>query len=290
MGTPNINQFAQTPVDGQLDLSQVGGNVFAARVSNNIGNGITLIPGQAVKGDNAAPATNYDGIFPVLPLASNDDPCLGFVKYSIKDINYPANSRLELATDGTIMYKISDSTIVGISRFAPVEYNIAANTVVAWQGVNPIVGYALDAAILAGDMIRIKINSPQISSSNTAGTTRIAQITATLAQINAGLVLIPGLTGKKIIPLNVVARVVGAFATGTSVELEDTSGSPVAVLTYAEAGLTNGAVLFPNSANVTAGAGFAAALTSGAGLQVVNNGSAQTAGTSITFTITFTQA
>ena len=62
----------------------------------------------------------------------------------------------------------SDSTTVGITRFGPVEYNTATNTVLAWQGVNPICGYAYDAAINAGDLIRVLVKSPQLSAQNTA--------------------------------------------------------------------------------------------------------------------------
>lgn len=291
MTNPIINQFKQTPVVGQMDFSSPGIDLFPARVSSNISSGVTLSPGQAVKGDNATPTSAYDGIFPVLPLANASDPLLGFVKYNLKDINYPVNSRLELATNGAIIYQASDTANSGaIARFSPVEYSTANNDVLAWGGLNPICGYALDAAINAGDLIRIRVASPQLSNVNTTQSPKLLTVTATLAQINAGLVLIPGVTGKKITVTNVFNRSVGAFATGTSVELESTNATPVAVLTYLEAAIGSSANLFPNSSNVTIGAGFCATLGSGDGLQVVNNGTAQTGGTSMTFTIEYTQA
>lgn len=287
MVNPNINSFAQTPVQGQMDLSFVG-SVVSARVSAN--QATALIAGQAVAGDATTPSTNYDGVPPVIALTNGSVPALGFVVRNIKDINAPTNARIELALDGACMYMTSDSTTVGINRFGPVEYNATANTVLAWQGVNPIVGYAYDAAINAGDLIRVLIRSPQLSGSNTSSTIKNASFVATLAQINAGLTLIPGITGKKITVTNYVAQVTGAFTTGTSVELESTNASPVAVTTIAEAGLTNGAILTPNSSNTTLGVGFGGPLGSGDGLKVVNNGTASAGGTSIQFNITYTQA
>lgn len=288
MVNPNINSFAQTPVQGQMDLSFLG-SVVTARVSNS--QVTALIAGQAVKGDTAAPSTAQDGPPPVLSLASASDPALGFVVRNIKDINAPANARIELAMDGSCMYMTSDAANSGaITRFAPVEYNVTNNTVVAWAGVNPIVGYAYDAAINSGDLIRVLVRSPQLSGSNTSSSIKNATVVATLAQINAGLIIIPGVTGKKITVTSYVAQVTGNFATGTSVELESTNASPVAVTTIAEAGLTTGAVLTPNSANTTLGVGFGGPLGSGDGLKVVNNGTAQTGGTSIQFNVSYTQA
>lgn len=287
MVNPNINSFGQTPIDGELDLTAAGGNVFSARVSNNIGSGVTLIAGQAVKVDTATPGTSQDGVFPVLPLASNSDPLFGFVKYSIKDAAFAVNQRLEVATTDCVMFKTANGAI---NRMSAVEYDTSTNDVIAWAGVNPIAGFAFDAAINVGDLIRVRISSPQTSASNTSQSQKVVSVTATLAQINAGLILIPGITGKKITVTNYTARVTGAFATGTAVLLESTNVSPVLVTTLAEAGLTNGAVLTPASGNTTLGAGFAAPMGSGDGLQVANSGTAQTGGTNIAFTITYIQA
>lgn len=291
MVNPNINSFGQTPIQGQLDLSAVGGNVFAARVSSNIGNGVTLIAGQAVKGDNATPGTAQDGIFPVLPLASNSDPAIGFVKYSIKDSSFGVNQRLELAMADTVMYMTSDSTTVGINRFGPVEYNATANTVLAWQGINPIIGFAFDAAINAGDVIRVRISSPQISAANTSQSIKNITVLATLAQINAGLTLISGITGKKITVTGYSGQVIGTFATGTGIYLQSTNVSPVRAATILTADIAGTGDITPNSANTTLGVGFGGPLGSGDGFQVIKDGAtALTGGTSIQFNISYTQS
>lgn len=280
----NINQFAQAPVDGQLDLSFIG-PIVSARVSNS--QAVALIAGQAVKGDNAAPGTSFDGPPPLLSLGSNGEPCIGFVVRNVKDASYPANARLELAMDGACMYKTANGAI---TRFNPVEYDIATNKIGPWGGINQICGYAYDAAINNGDLIRIITRSPQLTSANTSGAVKTVTVSSTLAEINAGKVLLPAVAGKKITIVDYTARVTGAFATGTSVIIESTNGTPVLVSTIAEAGLTNGAILKPTSANTTLGAGFSVPLGSGDGLQVVNSGAAQTGGTKIDWTFLYTQA
>jgi hypothetical protein len=281
MVNPNINQFAQTTVQGQLDL-QFLGSVVSARVSPN--QATPLIAGQAVKIDTTADTQSQDGVLPVIALAANSDSAIGVIGRDLKDINFPANSRIQLAMKDSAMYMTANAAI---TRGSPVEYVIASNTVISWAGVNPILGYAYDVSAAQGDLIRVFLNPPAFTNQSVEKTLNVV---ATLAQINAGLVLIPGTAGKKITLTNYTARVAGNFATGTAVILESTNASPVLVTTLAEAGLTTGAVLVPASGNTTLGAGYAAPLGSGDGLQVVNSGSAQTAGTSITFTISYTQA
>lgn len=276
---PVINQFDLSPVPGQLDLLAPS-TVITAQV--DAAQGTALLAGQAVK-----LATTSGGVPKVLGLASNTDSTFAFVVRNLKDQNFPASSYVEIAFNDAIMWMQADGAI---TRGAAVEVVYTTNKVITSAGINPAIGLSLDTATVTGDLIRVLIKVPSVSGAAGNPNVKTISVTASLAQINAGLVLIPGVTGEKITPLNYVARVNGNFASGTSVELEDTNGTPVAVTTIAEAGLTNGAVLLPSSGNTTLGAGFAAPLTSGAGLQVVNNGSAQTGGTSIQFTITYQQA
>lgn len=69
--------------------------------------------------------------------------------------------------------------------------------------------------------------------------------------------LIPA--GKKLYIGNFRAKVNGATGWGTTATcaLQDTAGSPVAFVTWAVAGLTNAAILFPGTANTTYGSAYA---------------------------------
>lgn len=111
-------------------------------------------------------------------------------------------------------------------------------------------------------------------------------VTVTLAEVNAGHVLINGVTGKKIYVAHIVAVANGSFAGATSVDVEDSNGTPIPVATYAVAALSDAAVVLPNSANVTPGAGLVTGLTTAADLVVTATGTATTA-TDVTFSILY---
>lgn len=276
------NQFSQTPVVGQIDLDGGPENVISCLVDH--AQSTALVPGQFVK-----MATTAGGPPHVIAISADTDQSFGIACYNLKDASYPPDSKVEVALFGTVIWMNSGGSI---TRGASVEAVAATpGNVVTSGGVNPVIGFALDGATGANQLMRVYVQAP-FAAVNSALTNRVqtAVVTATLAEINAGKVLIPGSTGQAITVSSVIARVTGTFATGTSVELESTNGTPVPVLTYAETAIAGTTVLVNNAANVTVGAGFGVALGTGDGLQVVNNGSAQTGGTSIEFTITYTQA
>lgn len=277
MTTPNINQFSQTTVAGQVDL-EFPGSVVTARVSPN--QATALVAGQAVKLDTS---TANSGIPNLLATTSNGDTPWGITLRNLKDASFPTLSALEIGRDNTVVHLTASGAI---TRGALVEIDYAAFTISQSAGINPVIGEAYDASTASGHLIRVWLKLPK---GNTDSAVKVLSVVATQAQINAGLVLLPGVAGKAITVLNYTARVLGTFTAGTSFELESTNASPVAVTTIAEAGLTTGAVLLPGSANTTLGAGFSAPLGSGDGLKAINNGTADTGGTSITLTITYQQ-
>lgn len=272
--TQNLNQFAQTEQAGQLDLSQGSANVFPCMVSANAP--ASLVAGQAVKIEASA-----GGPPKVLAITANNDPVFGFVVRNLKDATRAINQPLEIAGQETVMYMTSGGAI---SRGQAVEYDFVSGNVFASAGVNTVIGYALDQVVNTGDLIRVYITStPGLPA---IGGVKTITVTATLAQINAGLVAIPGQTGRKIQVLNFTEKVTGAFTTNTSVNLQSGTTSVIVEAT-AQSALTNGAVLLPASSGVTLGAGFAAALPVGESLNVANIGTAAAGGTSITYTITY---
>lgn len=106
--------------------------------------------------------------------------------------------------------------------------------------------------------------------------------TVTLAQLNAGLVIVPADASRTIIPTALRLAVTGAFTGLTDLRVSDTSAGPVDIFTVAQAQLTDGAVLTSTGgAGITLGAGFLASLTAGAGVQVRKTGPAAVGGTSV---------
>lgn len=275
-----LNQFSQTPVQGDLDLeiSTGAGSVISAVVNST--QATAIVAGQALKW---ATTTFLGGPPQVLAAASGDQIC-GFSVRNLKDASVAATNRLEMAMDDSCMWLTANAAI---ARGQAVEAVVATPGLVqASAGILPVIGYAIDTALNNGDLIRVVLKVPTgVAGSSSA---KVANITATLAQINAGLIIIPGVTGKKITVTNYTARASGSFAGGTNVILESTNASPVVVTTIAEAGLTSGTPNAPTSANNTLGAGFAAPLGTGDGLQIVSTGT-QTTATSLNLVITYTQ-
>ncbi len=132
-------------------------------------------------------------------------------------------------------------------------------------------------------------NGFKVPSIDTPNVVKSVTVNATLAEINEGKVLLAGTAGKTIHVVGLSAKVDGTFGTVTSVEVEDTNDTPVVICSYAVAALSDGAVLLPNSANVTPGAGFMGDLTEGEGIEVTITGSDADTATGIDFNILYTQ-
>ena len=190
---------------------------------------------------------------------------------SISDISI-ANNRILMASTSDFGINVSNVT-----------RGVISGNAITWTS------YSAINSTLPGVSLT-NCNDIQVANNQIVCYSATATVTATLAQINAGLTLISGVTGQYITVTGFSAVVSGNFASGTAVILQSTNATPLVVATLAEAGLTNGTTLTAGGSNVTNGAGLGFALGSGDGLQVVNSGSAQTGGTSITFTITYKQA
>lgn len=116
---------------------------------------------------------------------------------------------------------------------------------------------------------------------------RVAVVTATLAEINAGKVIVPALSGKSIVVTDFAARVSGNFTATTSVDLQATTTTATKVQVCAVAALTDAAVLKDGTANVTRGAAMYGSAPAGESISVANVGTAAAGGTSITFYVTY---
>jgi len=115
---------------------------------------------------------------------------------------------------------------------------------------------------------------------------------ATLAEVNAGKVIYQPRLGSKLTPVGIDLRVTGLFEALTDIRIssyDPAGGSPVDVATVAQAALTDGAKLNQASATMVLGAGFAAALTAGHGLQIRKTGSTATTATKVDVVILFTK-
>lgn len=104
--------------------------------------------------------------------------------------------------------------------------------------------------------------------------------TVTLAQLNAGAVLLPAAAGITLTVLSVVIIPLVTFTTATDIRLSDTTGTPVDVVTIPIASVTNGAFISTGLAGNTLGT-LGLPLTANQGLQLRKTGSSAAGGTSL---------
>ena len=104
----------------------------------------------------------------------------------------------------------------------------------------------------------------------------------TIANINAGTVLVPAVTGRTLKVTHVLLRAIGgAVGTCTAVVVEDTTGSPVASITANIAQLTQNTVVTESTASVVIGTFGVTSLTANQGLQVAKTGGTCDTATSV---------
>jgi hypothetical protein len=103
-----------------------------------------------------------------------------------------------------------------------------------------------------------------------------------IASVNAGLTLVPAVTGRTLKVVHVLEQAVGGtVGTCTDIRISDTNSSPVDVTTTVAASLVSGTILDEANAGVTVDAGFGVPLTAGKGLQIRSTGSACVTATSV---------
>lgn len=105
----------------------------------------------------------------------------------------------------------------------------------------------------------------------------------TLAELNAGKILIPAVTGKKIHVVGFAARCgAGNMAAATSFDIADDNGTAVPIQSIAVAAATANAYLVDGTTNVTRGAGYFGDCTVSKNVIIKTVGDAATTGASIT--------
>lgn len=146
----NINQFAQIPVQGELDL-KFNTTVLSGEIASTE-NG-TLVPGQAV-----VMADTAGGVPKFTAVASATDDIYGFISYDIKSQNFVAGDRIEVvAMRNGVMYMTASAAI---ARNAQVMVVVASKKVATATSSQRIIGRALDKASADGDLIRVTIDLP----------------------------------------------------------------------------------------------------------------------------------
>jgi hypothetical protein len=150
----NPNQFAQTEYLGTIDLRFDYDTVSAQIDVSQVG---FLFAGAAVK---MVPQQQPNRAPKVIGCTADSDEVFGFINFDIKTVQYAAGSLCELSLAGNVMYLFSTGAI---TQGAQVQLDVTTQGGVAQavpsSGAN-IVGFAYDGATAAGQLIRIKLNTP----------------------------------------------------------------------------------------------------------------------------------
>lgn len=148
MSFQRMNQFAQTPLKGQVaDIL----NPLTLSVQLDPASVETVIVGDAVK------LVNVTGKQIMVEKCSASDVPFGYVVYTPKKESFTAGMTFEIGGAFSIVYLEASGSI---SRGGYVEYVVSGAKVQA-QSANPVSGLALDNAS-SGDLLRVMILSGQV--------------------------------------------------------------------------------------------------------------------------------
>ena len=146
----NINQFALTSTQGQLD-AQRNTQTISCQVDVSSAGG--LVPGQAMKMVDSA-----GGVPKLVECSAASDDVFGFINYDIKSKTFAVGDRVEVSFNySNVMYMTASAAI---ARNSKVMVVISGSKVATATTGNMIVGRALDKAINNGDLIRVTILLP----------------------------------------------------------------------------------------------------------------------------------
>jgi len=123
---------------------------------------------------------------------------------------------------------------------------------------------------------------------NTERTSRLRCVTgsATKAEHIAGKIIVPPDSARSIIVVGGWLRSTGATTQATSIDIQDTTSSPVVNVAIAAAQLGNG-VIAPFTASTATLTTFGVANTKGKGLQIISVGGPETTATSCDYCVEY---
>jgi hypothetical protein len=151
------NQFQQAAYVGAPDLRFALGTI-SAQISPN--QATPLYNGMAVKVDTTIVQNGANRIPQVVGCTTDSDLVAGFIIYDIKSLAYNAGDRIEMCTQEGVLYLFSTGAI---TPFTQVTLDLTTGGGVAQSSAhsgNNIVGWAIDGASAAGQLIRVHVQTP----------------------------------------------------------------------------------------------------------------------------------
>lgn len=151
------NQFAQSSQVGMVDLAYNYDTIGAMADVTLVG---SLYAGAAVK---LVPQGAANSVPRVIGCAANSDEVFGFINYNIKNPSWVANQAMEISQAGNVMYLYATAAI---TQGTQVQLDLTTNGGVAPKTGSSgadYVGWALDGAAAAGQLIRVRLAVPSFT-------------------------------------------------------------------------------------------------------------------------------
>lgn len=151
------NQFAQSPIVGQIDM-RFDYDTIAVQIDST--QATPLYAGSPVKMVDSA-----DGIPKVVGCALDADECLGFINFDIKSVAFNAGDRAEVSQAGNVIYLYATGAI-GRGHQVTLDLSVgsgAVQDISNGSSTDNIVGWAFDKAVSAGQLIRVKLLTPSFA-------------------------------------------------------------------------------------------------------------------------------
>jgi len=143
----NQNQFQQTPLLGQVDLT-VNPSIISAKVYGS-SSSTKLQAGQAVK------LVDQAGAEIIVDEAALGDIAIGIIPYNPRKSLYVAGDTVEVATRGSVVYL---ETSAAIARGAKVALDPSGPTIATRSSTYSRVGIVLDKPAAANVLARVLID------------------------------------------------------------------------------------------------------------------------------------
>ncbi len=149
------NQFAETTTLGMIDM-RFPYNSISVLIDTT--QATALYPGSAVKMVDSS-----DGVPKVVGMAAEGDSILGFINYDAKNVSFVAGNAAEISMAGNVMYLYATAAIArGVQVTCDITSPGGVHTAAGNTG-DTIVGWALDKATAAGQLIRVFIKTPSFT-------------------------------------------------------------------------------------------------------------------------------
>lgn len=151
------NQFSQAPYIGMPDL-RFSPNTIAAQISPN--QATALYNGMPVKIDPAIVQTGANALPQMIGLAATTDNVAGYIIYDLKSLSYNAGDRISLGLSHTVIYLFSTGAVAPFNQVTVALTTGGGVAQATGSSGNNIVGYAIDGASAAGQLIRVFLQTP----------------------------------------------------------------------------------------------------------------------------------